>query len=159
MSNNGTAAAGILRVAELARLARVTPATVRYYSRIGLLSPGREPDNGYRSYAPSDTRRVNFIRRAQALGLAIDDIRAILAMIDEGEEPCGRVRSLVESRLASVRREIKQLEALEQRIAGALMAWEEMETADWPSDDLCPLIEAVSRPKADGRAGDPASCH
>lgn len=157
MSENGPGTAGILRVAELARLTEVTPATVRYYSRIGLLSPGREPDNGYRSFAPADTRRVDFIRRAQALGLTIDDIKTILAAIDRGEEPCTRVRSLVENRLTSVRHEIEQLEELEQRIARTLTLWNEMDTADYPVEALCPLIEEVARPREGESAARP--CH
>ena len=37
---------------EVAKLAGVSTDVVRYYSRIGLINPTRNPDNGYRIYTP-----------------------------------------------------------------------------------------------------------
>jgi len=111
---------GTLHVAELARQADVTPATVRYYARVGLLSPGREPENGYRCFSSDDLHRVVFIRQAQALGLTIGDIRIILEGVDRGKVPCHQVKSLVEQRLIELRGHIAELRDTEQRITRAL---------------------------------------
>lgn len=135
---------GALRVAELARLAEVTPATVRYYSRVGLLHPQREPDNGYRRFSASDQHRVSFIRRAQSLGLTIGDIKLVLETIDHGEEPCRLVRSLVEGRLRRIRKRLAELQATEARIVRALASWEEMKDDVPGGGELCPLIERAT---------------
>lgn len=134
---------GALRVAELARAADVTPATVRYYSRIGLLSPRREPENGYRCFSSADRRRVMFIRRAQALGLTISDIKVILESVDQGDAPCHQVRVRVEGRLRSVQEQLAQLHETEARISQALTAWEDMEDSRPTDGELCPLIDRV----------------
>ena len=52
-----------LHVADLAREAGVTPATIRYYSRAGLLHAQRDPNNDYRYFSPAEVNRVHFIRR------------------------------------------------------------------------------------------------
>lgn len=136
-------AIGSLHVAELARESDVTPATVRYYSRVGLLSPGREPDNGYRCFSAADVHRVVFIRQAQALGLTIGDIKTVLETVDHGGVPCHQVRSLVEQRLVGVREKLAELQATEARIRQAIDAWEEMHDEPATNGELCPLVEQL----------------
>lgn len=144
MLNDTPKAIGSLHVAELARQAEVTSATVRYYSRVGLLSPRREPENGYRCFSAADLHRVLFIRQAQTLGLTIGDIKAILETVDHGETPCHQVRSLVEQRLGSVQEKLAELHATEMRIGQALEAWQEMHDEAPVDGELCPLIERLN---------------
>lgn len=130
-------------VAELARQAKVTPATIRYYSRVALLDPVREADNGYRCYSPADLQRVGFIRQAQALGLSIGDIKTILDMQANGETPCDQVKSLVIQRRMSISDQIVELQATEARIDKALKYWKEMNDPVPVDGELCPLIECL----------------
>jgi len=134
-----------MHVAELARLADVTPATIRYYARIGLLDPGREPENDYRCFSTPDLKRVGFIRQAQALGLTIGDIKSILEAVENGDIPCHQVRSLVKQRLDSIRDRISELQATEARITRALKVWKQMEDPVPAVGEFCPLIERIDR--------------
>lgn len=134
-------AIGALHVTDLAKRTGVTPATVRYYSRVGLLSPEREPENGYRLFSKGDLRRVEFIRQAQALGLKIEDIKEILKTVALGETPCQQVRDLVEQRQAAIREEVSQLQSIERRIEQALESWRTMPANEPHDGQLCPLIE------------------
>lgn len=61
-------------VNEVAKSAEVSADAVRYYSRIGLLSPTRNPENSYREYTHQDVSRVRFIRKAKWLGFTLKDI-------------------------------------------------------------------------------------
>ena len=143
-SNETTRPIGGLHVAELAAQTGVTPATIRYYARTGLLNPGREPENGYRCFSGADKHRVRFVRQAQALGLTIGDIKHVLETVDHGEIPCDEVQSLVESRLEGIRGQIMELQATEERIYHALTAWEELRDAQPADGELCPLIERLA---------------
>jgi len=134
---------GALHVAELARSAGVTPATIRYYSRAGLLHPNRDPDNGYRSFALGDTKRVKFIRQAQELGLKIADIKAILETAEQGETPCGKVESLVRERLTAITQQIEELRTTKRRIASAIETWEQPRISKAQAASFCPLIEML----------------
>jgi DNA-binding transcriptional MerR regulator len=69
--------------------AGVSPDTLRYYERVGLLSPPERSAGGYRMYDGSTTDRVRLIKGGQGLGLRLDSIRALLAMLDRGACPCG----------------------------------------------------------------------
>jgi len=98
----------------------VRPEAIRYYERRGLLpSPGRAP-NGYRIYSSQHLERVEFIKKAQSLGLRLTDIKEILDLADRGRCPCGHVQRVLKIRLAELRRKIADLRLLEGRIRQAV---------------------------------------
>lgn len=134
---------GGLHVAELAKRSAVTPATIRYYSRSGLLHAQRDPHNGYRYFSPADVKRVQFIRQSQELGLKIADIKAIFDSVEQGEAPCGKVESLVRQRLNAISLQIEELRATKQRIAAAIREWEEDGDLAAQEAHFCPLIEKL----------------
>lgn len=143
MQSETNTISGSLHVADLAHEAGVTPATVRYYARTGLIHADREPDNGYRCFSGSEVRRILFIRQAQALGLTIGDIKTILEAVDDGDVPCSQVIDLVERRLTSIKEKIVELVETAARIDYALSAWEQMNDAAPAEGELCPLIERL----------------
>ena len=94
------------KIAETAADAGVTPDTLRYYERVGLLGrPDRSP-NGYRLYDEETTRRVLFIKGAQRMGLRLREIKELLETRDRGACPCGHTRTLVEQRIGEVESEL-----------------------------------------------------
>ncbi len=109
------------RIGELAKATKTTTATLRYYESEGLLPrAGRQP-NGYRAYPTAAAGRVDFIRRAQALGLSIREIKHLVA---EPTTDPARLRRAVahklaalESRQAELATLHKDLEAMYLRLA------------------------------------------
>ena len=61
-------------VQALAELSGVTPRTLRWYDRIGLLKPGRVGENGYRYYGPAQVDRLQDILYYRALGVPLEQI-------------------------------------------------------------------------------------
>ena len=92
--------------------AGVSPDTLRYYERVGLLTPPARSASGYRVYDPATVERVRLIKAAQHLGLALDSIRDVLAMLDRGACPCGHTRGLAERRVTEIDAEIVRLRTL-----------------------------------------------
>ena len=68
-----------MKIGELAELGGVAPSALRYYEAQGLLSPVDRTESGYRVYDSAALGRLGFIRRAQALGLSVRQIRRLLA--------------------------------------------------------------------------------
>ncbi len=66
----------------LARLAGLSDRTLRYYDAIGLLTPARIGENGYRYYGPAEVDRLQQILFYRALSLPLETIKAILAADD-----------------------------------------------------------------------------
>ena len=105
-----------LTVGHVARRAGVSPHTVRYYDRVGLLKAASRTDAGYRDYSEDALERLRFIQDAQRLGLRLQDIRELLEIRDRGQCPCGHTRQLVEKRLTLVRAEIRRLRDIESEL-------------------------------------------
>ncbi|MBA2778188.1 MerR family transcriptional regulator [Billgrantia kenyensis] len=131
-----------MKVSELARRADVTAETVRHYTREGLLSPRRDPDNGYQLFDQADLERLRFIQRARTLGFSVAEIGDILSHADQGDSPCPMVRDLLASRLPQIRARIRELEALAARMEQALDTWAEMPDGTPDGHSLCRLIES-----------------
>ncbi len=101
-----------MRIGHLAAQTGVTPDTVRYYERIGLLRAAGRTAGGFREYDEDAAGDLGFIRKAQALGLKLKDIGEILDVAAGGARPCEHVRTLVHRRLAEVEDRIAELRAL-----------------------------------------------
>lgn len=130
-----------MKVSDIAKAAEVTPDTVRFYSREGLLNPQRNPDNNYQQYNADDLRRLRFARKARQLGFSLPEIRSILSQADDQHSPCPMVRDVFEQRLIQVEREISELQDLRDRMKNALSAWQAMPDGTPDGHTICCLIE------------------
>lgn len=130
-----------MRVNELASKLGVTPNTVRYYTRIGLLNPEKNPYNGYKNYKDVEEKRLNFIIKARHLGFSVSEIQEIVDMSAHGDSPCCRVREIVKKRLKEALATIEEMQRLHQRMKHAVDTWEEMPDGEPTGDSICSLIE------------------
>lgn len=101
-----------MRIGELAKKAGVNPKTVRYYEEIGLLPPAPRTESGYRQYADKDAERLEFIRSAKALGIALEEIKEVLAFRDRGAYPCPYVLALIDAKVKEIESRIEGLRLL-----------------------------------------------
>jgi DNA-binding transcriptional MerR regulator len=114
-----------LSAGELAERAGVSTDTLRHYERRGVLDLPARTRAGYRRYPPEALRRVLLIRRALRVGFSLRELERVLRERARGESPCRRVRARVAERLASVDREIRELQALRREIRTLLRDWDE----------------------------------
>ena len=130
-------------VSELALRSGVAPHVVRYYSRIGLLVPRRDPGNGYQLFNQDDLLRLRFIRHAQSLGFTLEDIQEILAYEERSASPCPKVRKILAQRIEENRRRIDDLQKKQERMENAMSQWQSMPDQACGKGSICHLIEAV----------------
>src|SRR5690606_12557901 len=64
----------IMKIGEASRLSGCHIETIRYYERVGILSPTARSENGYRRYADHHIQQLRFILHARELGFSLDDI-------------------------------------------------------------------------------------
>ncbi len=134
----------VMHVNELAQHAGVEAHVVRYYTQIGLFHPLRDPDNRYREYSNADSRRLEFTRRARALGFSLGDVTSILSNADAGLVPCREVRELIQLRARENRARLSDLQQLQRRVEETVARWKDMPDQPPGHDGLCHLIESVS---------------
>jgi DNA-binding transcriptional MerR regulator len=128
----------MMRIGELAERAGVNPKTIRYYESVGVLPEPARTDAGYRTYDPEDVDRLAFVRRAQQLGLTLDEIREILALRERGARPCGYVLDVARGRLGEIDRRIAEMQRARAELHALLKRAGEA-AADHAS--YCQLIE------------------
>jgi len=128
-----------VRIGQLATNADITPATIRYYERIGLLAEPDRTSSGYRDYSTATLDRIRFIRTAQTVGLALDEIGEILDLRDQGQTPCAYVRSLIQKHANELQERISDL----QRMASELQILAEVDPDGLHGDDAahCHILE------------------
>ena len=70
---------GNYTIGEFARLLGVSPRTIDFYTRQGLLHPAQSArGHGYRHYTEGDRWRVSLIRQLQANKFSLQEIRQVL---------------------------------------------------------------------------------
>jgi len=94
--------------------------TIRYYEDIGLLNKPVRTPSGYRLYDCKCVDRLVFIKKAQSLGLRLNEIKEILDLADRGHCPCGHVQKFLKARLKELRQKITDLREVEGRIESAV---------------------------------------
>ena len=125
-----------MTIRRLADSAGVHVETVRYYQRRGLLREPPRPVGGVRRYDAADVSRLQFIRRAQAMGFSLEQIGE-LAKIN-GQGACEITRQLTEAKLAQVRHKISELRLVESELAQLAAA-----CAQASSDVCCPTLDRL----------------
>lgn len=76
-----------MRTGELAERAGISAEAIRYYERVGVLTPPARTASGYRDYDEVALDRLSFVRAAQAVGLTLGQIREVVAFRDWGGAP------------------------------------------------------------------------
>ncbi|MER2269128.1 MerR family transcriptional regulator [Methylobacterium oxalidis] len=69
---------------ELSERTGVNASTIRYYERRAVLPVPHRLSDGQNVYAAADIARVRFVRFGRGLRLELDEIRALIEMIGEG---------------------------------------------------------------------------
>lgn len=130
-----------MRVTELSKRLCITPDTVRFYTRIGFMTPTKSPVNGYKYYSEKDFQRLRFILSARQLGFSVNDIGQILDETAKGRAACPLVRRLIKQRLNEIEKRFTETACLRDRMLAAVEEWESKPDKSPTGDMLCHLIE------------------
>lgn len=133
-----------MRVNQLARISGVDAHTIRYYSRLGLLAPTRNPKNQYREYVESDILRLRFIRQAKHFGFSLREVEFILLDADAGVPPSKEVRDILKHRIDELRAFLEQCMAIQDRIETIMTDWDEKCGEPPDHQSLCEFIAVIA---------------
>lgn len=112
-----------LSIGQLARAARVSTHTIRYYEKAGLLPPPARRPSGYREYTERELLQLKFVRQARALGFGLDEVSELLSLdspqlsLDESNKVIERKLAAIDRRLAALTRWREALSARERNQA------------------------------------------
>lgn len=124
--------------------------TIRYYERVGLLPDPPRTAGGHRAYGENHLKRLTLVARARDLGFSLREVRALLALAEDGAFTCEEMRALTLDHLASIRAKIADLKRLEATLAEVSAKCRGGSTPDCPILDTLhgadPAITALKSP-------------
>lgn len=136
------------RIGQLAKLADVTPDTIRFYEKQQMMDHEVRTEGGFRLYSDDDLQRLKFIRYGRHLGLTLEAIRELLSIrVDPEHHTCQESKTIVQTRLNEVEARIAELQYMQtslQRLNAACCGAAH-------SSVYCSILEALEKgPTASG---------
>ena len=109
-----------MRIGEVANRAGVSIQAVRLYERMGLLKKAKRLPSGYRDYSIEAVAFINLIRRAQAQGFTLDEIRSLIHLREKGPPASRKMREIARTKLTVIDEKIERLRAQRDAIEHGL---------------------------------------
>lgn len=105
-------------IGEVSRITALSLKALRLYQEKGLLQPTRiDDETGYRYYSQRDVERAQAIRALRDLQFSMEEIRDVLARLDEGgslSDVLAQMRSRLAQEVAGAQRALLAVDALMQ---------------------------------------------
>lgn len=150
----------LLRIGALSRAAGISVSALRFYESQGLLVPAQRSAGNYRLYDEAAVDQARFIRQAQQLGFALQDIGDLLRLLDRDAgghtgghtggdrgrdsgrdsrpNSRGDVRSLAARQVAAMEAQIRRLSRMRDVLAAAVADCDGLGPARG-----CPVIASI----------------
>lgn len=105
------------RIGQLAKLADVTPDTIRFYEKQRMMDHEVRTEGGFRLYSDSDLQRLKFIRYGRQLGFTLEAIRELLSIrVDPEHHTCQESKTIVQKRLNEVETMLTELQHMQRSL-------------------------------------------
>lgn len=105
-----------MTIGTAARKSGCSVSQIRYYEEIGLLRTADRGANGRRIYGWPDIIRLQLLRRLRSFGLGLEQIRALVKVIDASDPRCDETRILITEHIQALQARKRELEALERSL-------------------------------------------
>jgi DNA-binding transcriptional MerR regulator len=99
-----------LTISKMAQRCGLSPHTLRYYERIGLIESVARGSDGHRRYSTADIDWIAFVNRLRATGMSIRDMLKFAELRRLGDSSFALRRALLEAHTAKVGAALLELE-------------------------------------------------
>ncbi len=84
-----------MRIQEVSQMFDMSPDTLRYYEKIGLLDPIQKDRSGKRNYQESDLKRLEFLKCMRAAGMSIKMLKEYIDLLAQGDQTIQQRKDLL----------------------------------------------------------------
>ena len=109
-----------MNIAEFAKRCGLSPHTLRYYERIGLLGSVTRQANGHRTFGPRDVEWVEFVHRLRATGMGISEMLRYAELRAQGDGTLAQRKAMLlqhaDQLAATLRAQQAHLRVVRQKI-------------------------------------------
>jgi MerR family copper efflux transcriptional regulator len=103
-----------MNIRELSNRTGFSIDTIRYYEKMGLIENVDRSQAGYRIFDDEALKRFLFIKKSKNMGFTLNDIKELLALKIEADEPCEPVHKLAKQKLQIVEEKILELNRIQK---------------------------------------------
>lgn len=96
----GMSAKTRMTIGEAAAIAGVRTSAIRHWEKEGLLTPIRDPENGYRYYTPTHVRQILLIRTLRTTVYFLQHMKALVEAVEQ--QSVGKARLAVENAIQRI---------------------------------------------------------
>ncbi len=133
------------RIGQVTEMLGLSPDTLRYYERLGLLPGVVRTGSGIRRYSGRDISRLRFIQRAQQMNFSLKEIGELLKMRENPQGARDEMRHLTANKLAEIEARLADLDTLRKELRLLLNLCR-------ASENGCPIIEGIGNKTAKKKA-------
>ena len=128
----------ILNIGKAAKLSNLTVKTVRYYADIGLVSPVKNNNTGYRDFSEDDVARLQFVSKARKFNFSIQECEELLSLYSDKNRSSREVKSLTLEKISEIDAKLFELKELRQQLSFLANNCQGNDRPD------CPILDALS---------------
>ena len=140
-----------MKIGDLAKASGLSPHTLRYYEKSGLLTPQIRTESNYRVYGDDDLTSALFIKRCKACGFSLDETQTLLKIKDDkAAHVCAEAKSLTQEKIQTLQTQIQSL----QHMVETLKELEQYCCGGQKSAEFCSIIS-----KLEGKKENPHNHH
>lgn len=115
-----------MTIAEVGRQFELTPDTLRYYERIGLIPPVHRTESGIRDYEQTDINWVEFIKCMRDAGVSIETLAEYVSLFQQGDNTAGARKALLVEQRAQLAARIEAMQAVLARLDKKIEGYEKL---------------------------------
>jgi MerR family transcriptional regulator, aldehyde-responsive regulator len=96
-------------IKEFAETVNLTPFTLRYYEKEGLMPPSKRLDNSHRVYGDSDVRWVTLISCLRSTGMSISDLKHYIDLVIRGDQTVQERKQIILGQKKKIEDQLEEL--------------------------------------------------
>ena len=99
-----------MKIAEVSEQYGISPDTLRYYERIGLIQPVTRNKSGIRDYSEKDMKRVEFIKCMRSAGLPIEVLIEYVGLVQQGDRTIEARKEILKEQREQLATRMKEMQ-------------------------------------------------
>jgi DNA-binding transcriptional MerR regulator len=115
-----------MTIAEVAKKYDLTPDTLRYYERIGLIPGVSRTSGGIRDYQEEDCRWIEFIKCMRSAGLPVETLIEYVKLFQSGDETAQTRKELLVEQRDILKERISEMQSTLERLNAKIKRYEDV---------------------------------
>ena len=128
-----------MMISQASRATGLSPDTLRYYDRLGLLPDLARGPGGQRRFSGKDIERLRFIRRARNMDFSLAEIATLARLRDRAGDDRESVRVMAREKLAQISNRLEELRLLKNELELLI------HLCEGSDGDACPIVDGIEQ--------------